>query len=406
MKIDKNWSLNKEIYAIADLNDEYIALVVAVYQDSQFYIVFNERRVLPKSTEVENDLKFLTEKGKLLEKLVKKAQTSLNLKISEVSYNLPVDQIKITPQSHFYQFQKPVIFTPQILKETNNKFLKSYEKDNEYQNFLFRINQYGLLDERKLLTKPPYGQVVGSIKISGHLYQVKWKQLYRYLQIFKTAKVKQFRPIMLPYAIHVNLNFLEKTKNSILVWWNKNNCQIFVFTNKVLTQCLTLPKGLKEPIDKISEKINQDRTETENYLYNLLNLNDKTILDQFKLFTHLEKKELQEIRKNIFQIITNFIENTVKEIEFIIEEKLKLVYQKNTIFVFGQMTEISGLEEYLKKLETKSEWKIHNNTFIGLKDGNDLFLIGNAYYQHLQKKLLYNQDKETQKEDMNLSFSS
>lgn len=402
MKINKDWVLNKEVYSVTSLNDRYVALIVAVYQDSQFYIVFNERKPL-LIDQKEDNLQTLVKKGKLLTQLIKSAEKNLNFKIKEVSYNLPVDEIKIATHSHFYQFRQPTVLTPNILKEVNNKFLKNYEKDNDYQNFLFRVNQYSLLDQKEIWTKPPYGKTVGSIKIAGHLYQVKWKQLYQYLQIFKTARVKQFRPIMLPYAIHVNLNFLEKTKNSILVWWNNEDCQIFVFIDKVFVQCLTLKKGIKEPINQISEEINQDQIQTENYLHNLLSLNNETVLDEFKSVVNLEKKALQQVRKNIFQTMTTYIENTVREIEFIIEEKLKLVYQENTVFVLGKITDISGIEQYLAKLETKYNWKVHGNNFIGLKDSDDLFLIGNAYYQHLQKKLLYNRRMEDESEGINVN---
>ena len=402
MKINKDWVLDKEIYAISDLNDQYIALIVTIYQDSQFYIIFNQRKYLPVSKKSKG-LDLLIKKGKLLRELVKEAEKELNFKIQKISYNLPVDKIKIVPHSHFYQFRQPTILTPKKLKEVNNKFLKDYEKDSDYQNFLFRINQYGLLDEKEVWQKPPYGRVVGSIKIAGHLYQVEWKQLYQYLQIFKTARIKQFRPIILPYAVHVNLNFMEKTKNSILVWWNNENCQVFVFTDKVFVKSLTLKKGIKEPITQISEKMHQDPAETESYLHNLLSLNSQSVFDQFKLFTNLEKKELQQVRKNIFQTMTSFIEATIREIEFVIEEKLQLVHQQNAIFVFGEITKISGIEDYLTKLETKYDWKIHNHNFIGLKDSSDLFLIGNAYYQHLQKKLLYNQ--KTIVNDQNISAS-
>ena len=99
--------------------------------------------------------------------------------------------------------------------------------------------------------------------------------------------------------------------------------------------------------------MHQDPAETESYLHNLLSLNSQSVFDQFKLFTNLEKKELQQVRKNIFQTMTSFIEATIREIEFVIEEKLQLVHQQNAIFVFGEITKISGIEDYLTKLETK-----------------------------------------------------
>ena len=149
MKINKDWVLDKEIYAISDLNDQYIALIVTIYQDSQFYIIFNQRKYLPVSKKSKG-LDLLIKKGKLLRELVKEAEKELNFKIQKISYNLPVDKIKIVPHSHFYQFRQPTILTPKKLKEVNNKFLKDYEKDSDYQNFLFRINQYGLLDEKEV----------------------------------------------------------------------------------------------------------------------------------------------------------------------------------------------------------------------------------------------------------------
>lgn len=112
-------------------------------------------------------------KGQLLQKLVAKAKHELNLDITNISYNLSVDQIQIIPHTYYYQFPKPTVLTPAKLKEVNTKFLKDYDQNSEYQNFLFRINRYSLLDQKEMTSKPPYGKVVGSIKVSGYLYQVK-----------------------------------------------------------------------------------------------------------------------------------------------------------------------------------------------------------------------------------------
>lgn len=84
-----------------------------------------------------------------------------------------------------------------------------------------------------------------------------------------------------------------------------------------------------------------------------MNLNDDRIFEQFKLINSLEEQGLQRVRKSIAQTMFNFIAQTIKEIEFIVEEKFKLISETNTIFVLGEITAISGFEQYLKTITTK-----------------------------------------------------
>ena len=393
MENEKTWYLTKEVYPIVGIEDKYITLLITVYQDSQFHIVFNQRRYFPSNWK-EDDLNKLIKKGEMLKELIVTAETELGFTIKSINYNLPVRGTKIVPYSFFYQFSKPTIFTPAVSKWLNNKFLKDYEKESDYQNVLFHVNEYALLDQKEIWKKPPYGQKISSIKISGYLYLAKWEQLYEFSQIFLTAETVNFQPVLLPHAIHINLNFLQKTANSILVWWKEKECQILVFTNNIFSKYLILKCGkINNLLAKISEELSYDLETIKKYLYNFFNLEDKNKkTNSLKIFNKSEKNKFESQTK-VGEIIKSFIEKAILETELIIDEKLKLINQESKVFVMGDISQISGIDDFLKNLKTSYKWEVYRHTFIGLKDNNDSALIGNAYFQHLQNKLLYNQNQ-------------
>lgn len=378
----------KEIYAVVGFEKKYLSLLVTVYIDSQFYILFNERFYYLEKKYWEEE-KNLSQKGKILAKLIKKAEKHLHLKITSVSYNLPINDLKILPHSYFYQFNKPTILTPEKLAVINKKFLNqdnNFQKD--YQNFLFKINQYILLDQKEILTKPPLNRIISSIKISGYLYQVYWKKIYHYQKIFKKAGLIQNNPILLPYAMHISLFFREKNANLIIVNWNEDEIQIFYFQNKIFTKYLTIAKSLKEFIEEISNEFNYEPEECKNYLFNLFNFHENMLINKLDFFVKNHNPKLEKINKGFYSRVRNFLKKALNEINFVLETKWYVPLSKSNVYLVGKITEISGLEKFVQNLMKNEQWKVSASDFIGTKDQNDIFLIGNAYYSHLQKKLL------------------
>ena len=299
-----------------------------------------------------------------------------------------VKNIKIIPHEYFYKFSEPTLFNERILNNINEEFLKSYQRKKQYQNFLFKINKYILLDQKESFSKPPFQRILSSIKISGFLYQAEWKQIYKYSEIFKITKKQPFRPILLPYAIYINILFSERTKKTVLVMWNEDKIQVFIFEKKIFTHVFEIKKELNLLLNQIINKLNVDKEDIKKYLYNLFNLNEINQNDQkLKFLNDLQGKQLKNIRQTITEKIINYLDKVVDEIQFIIEEKLILNTKDTTIFVFGDVTKISGFNDYIQTIQKKWKWKVQINHFTGLKSSEDAYLIGNAYYHHLQNKL-------------------
>lgn len=383
------WFKNKEIYSITNLTDEYVSLIVAVYQNSQFTIIFNQRLYLDHNLK-SDAFKKLGLKGKLLAQLIQKAQKQLKFTLNNISYNLPIEKLKIVPHEYFYKFPQPTLFNQVSLRMIHDKFLKNYEKEKDYQNFLFKINQYILLDEKLILTKPPFNQTISSIKIKGYLYQIWWKQLYEYMEIFRNAKVKQHKPILLPYAMYINLLFSQRTNNLVLILWNNKQIQLFAFENKIFTQYTTLDEGLDHLIDQISYRLNADRADVKHYLFSLFHFNEKKDKTNQKLnfLIDLQSKQFKQMREEIFSDIEGFFRKIVDKMQILIQEKLFLEQQQTAVFVLGKVTQIGGFNDFIQSINKQNMWKVYDEHFVGLKDYQDLFLIGNAYYQHLQNKVL------------------
>ena len=330
----------KETYAIVDIQDQYLSLIVTFYQNSQFYILFNER-IYHNHNQGSKSFSKIFKQGKIFNNLIKQAEKELKISLKNISYNLPIKNIKIIPHEYFYKFSEPTLFNERILNNINEEFLKSYQRKKQYQNFLFKINKYILLDQKESFSKPPFQRILSSIKISGFLYQAEWKQIYKYSEIFKITKKQPFRPILLPYAIYINILFSERTKKTVLVMWNEDKIQVFIFEKKIFTHVFEIKKELNLLLNQIINKLNVDKEDIKKYLYN----------------------------------------------QFIIEEKLILNTKDTTIFVFGDVTKISGFNDYIQTIQKKWKWKVQINHFTGLKSSEDAYLIGNAYYHHLQNKL-------------------
>ncbi|WHP38856.1 MAG: hypothetical protein QJQ54_02220 [Mollicutes bacterium] len=160
----------QEIYTIADFQHHYLSLLVCVYQNSQFYILFNQREYFVSE---EDSSKFNSRQcRKLLQKLVKKAEKELSIKIVELSYNLPCDQLKIFKHSYIHQFSSSVKIGVPELKKIHQGFLTMSNKDKDYENCLFKITNYHLIDQNKKQKNAPFEEIVESIKVEGYLYQI------------------------------------------------------------------------------------------------------------------------------------------------------------------------------------------------------------------------------------------
>ncbi len=383
----KSNSLNfKEIYAIADFQPQYVSLFICIYQESQFFVIFNER--WPVNFFNDSQKIVIKKCSFLLRQLIKKAEQELNTKIKKVSYNLDSNNIKI--QKHFYihQFSKTVALQQKDMNMVYDGF-KTNLRDDLYQIFLSKITNFHLLDQDKMTAFPPLGEVTKSIKLEGLHYKVHRENIAFYLKIFEQAKITPFRPVLLPYAIFIGLFNSLKVKKSAVIIWNENKWQLYYFVNKVFVKQFFFRKSLSYLIEKIHKKFHYKKEDVRKYLFNFLSINkiEKNIFEALGL----HNKSLLDKHEEIRVLVDQYFAQVFDEMIFLMKDKMGVNVNDVSFNITGDVMKISNLEEYLKKMYPKLNLKINFQNFVGIKDFRDVFLIGNAYYHHLENKLIYNE---------------
>lgn len=383
----KNNFLNKEVFSVVDFQKDYVGLIVCIYEFSQFYILFNEKKY-------NHDLKetiFLNYRKttKFLKILIKKAEEELNFKIKKLFYNIDVNKLIIKKHEYFHVFSKPKKITEQDLEKLNKYFLKNIQKIENKEIIFSKINKYFLIDSNEIFVSIPMDKTINSIKLEGLVYYEDWQILFFYKNVFKKIKIEVLPPLLLPYAIYISLLFTKKNKNVIILNWKETGIQIFKFENRNLVDFLYLKNGINVFFEKIFNKFQYETHDVREYLYQIINLS-KEENKIFDLYFELHDKKIKEIQDNLKFYFKEYVKSVFSEISEKFFQKKENENKDSVFFIVNEITNISGIHEFVQEVLKDFELKKHNPLFIGIKNYKDSFLIGNAYYHHLKNKIIYN----------------
>lgn len=97
-----------------------------------------------------------------------------------------------------------------------------------------------------------------------------------------------------------------------------------------------------------------------------------------RLKTHYEEvvKHCNQFLKKHFRILLKFL-----------HQDWKLINRDFSLLLSGQLTSVNQIQVCFQTLAPKLVIKTLDNNFVGLDEYDDNFLIGNAYYHHLQQKM-------------------
>ncbi len=390
-KIFKTSSKKFHSFAIADFGKDYVKLIVTYYHLSTFYVVFNQK--LSKTTH--GRFWFRSWRGSLLNKLIKQANQELGIVLKNISYNFPTDSIQIKlDYTYYHRFSKPTILRPKHLDLLMRDLLKTaYQtKHTQYLNFSFQPQSYFLPDKQKKFDHLPQNTLISSFNICGILYQIDWRTLADYVDIFRTLKVKPNKPVLLPYAIYVNALLLFKKPQVVIHYWTNNKVTLFYFENHIYLKQTSFNFGLQTLFSQIAQKFDISYEDSASYFFNLIQLG-KHHLSDFEKILLTKKPRLKIHYEAIIDLCVEFFQKSYQTLLNYTTKEWKLDEHKISILLVGKITLVNQIIACLQKVAPHIDLITFNSNFIGLTDYEDNFLIGNAYYEHLQKKI---QDEKSQ----------
>ena len=372
-----------EFFAIADITTEYVKLIVVYYYLSAFYVIFNQRFTKPTKM-----IFWSTSwQGIYLKNLIKKAEQELGITLKTINYNLPTEQLRIkNAHTYYHRFSQPQLLTPQDLNTLTNRILTSKWNRDGYLNFSFHPQTYFQPDKQITTTVPPFDDYIAGLQVKGVLYQINWRILNQYLEVFRFLKHKPDKPVLLPYAIYVNAVLLFKSKTVLILLWTDQSAQLFLFQDHVFVQQHAFDASLQKLFLQLAEKFNISYETATRYFYHTIQLQDTNLSAFDKLILQKEPR-LQRHYQQFVDICTTFLQQKFALIMNFCAKNWQLKPEDTHLLLVGKLTQVSYMRQCLMQQFPQINLKLLINNFVGLNDYRDHFLIGNAYYQHLQKKM-------------------
>lgn len=370
-----------DFFAVAKFGSNEVKLLVAYYHLSTFYVVFNQKLI-------KNDHAFYWFRpwqAVLLNRLIRKANRLLGAPIKFISYNFPVDSIKIRlDYSYYHRFHQPIKLNFTHLNKLMRDVLTSWKHKNKYLNFSFQPQAYYLPDKQERSNQFPANALVTNLQVNGVLYQADWQVLSNYLKIFRWLNAKPIKPVLLPYAIYVGYLLFFQTPKVVILHWEENKISLFYFENHVYLKQKIFSYGFATLFDELAEKFTISREDAENYFYHVIQIRN---LSDFEATLFHRKPRLKTHYEEVVKHCNQFLKKHFRILLKFLHQDWKLINRDFSLLLSGQLTSVNQIQVCFQTLAPKLVIKTLDNNFVGLDEYDDNFLIGNAYYHHLQQKM-------------------
>ncbi len=370
-----------DFFAVAKFGNKEVKLLVAYYHLSTFYVVFNQKLV-------KNDhifYWFRPWQTVLLNRLITNANRLLGLSIKSISYNFPTDSIKIRlDYSYYHRFPRPIKLNFTHLNNIMRDVLSSWKQKDKYLNFSFQPQTYFLPDKQERSEQFPANTLVSNLQVSGVLYQVDWKVLSTYLKIFRFLKAKPTKPVLLPYAIYVGNLLFFPTSKVVILHWEEEKTTLFYFEKHVYLKQKTFPFGFGTLFHDLANKFRISREDAKNYFFHVIQIRN---LSDFEASLFHRKPRLKTHYEDVVNHCNQFLKKHFRLLLKFFHQDWKLTSREFSLLLSGKLTLVNQIQACFQTLAPKLIIKTLDNNFVGLDDYEDNFLIGNAYYHHLQNKI-------------------
>ena len=368
-------------FAVAKFGETAVQLLVAYYYLSTFYVVFNQKLF----KQDQGFYWFRPWQAVLLNRLLKQANRLLGTSIKFVSYNFPTDSIKIRlDYSYYHRFERPLKLNFSHFNTLMRDVLTNWKHKDQYLNFSFHPQTYYLPEKQERTPVFPTNTIVSNLQITGVLYQVEWKVLSKYLNIFRFLNAKPIKPVLFPYAVYVGYLPFFQTSKVVILDWKANTSKLFYFQNHVYLKQKKFASGFEVLFDELAIKFDISREDAENYFFHVIQIRD---LSAFESALFKRKPRLKAHYEDVVKHCNQFLKKHFRIFLKFIHQDWKLLNREFTLLLTGKLTAVNTIKVFFEAIAPKLTIKIFDNHFVGLTTYEDNFLIGNAYYQHLQMKI-------------------
>ena len=380
-------NIHQEVYASLEITDNSLNFIVIHYNNNIFSVLYN--KLLNGKFAIDGKIINVKNTAKQLQVLIKKVNYLIGLEVNKIVLVLPNNDLKIDRYVNTSIFDSEIKISKDNISNLMNSTDDIFIPLNEVICF---IKPYAYIINNNIKTKqlnPPLDKAAKSLTIKSLLYTINKEILYSHKEVLRYSKVHSLSIIPRIYALgwSTGLDYLKT--GLIIIDWNIDSLCINIFVKESLCEFKLLKEfGINKIINKLKYKFQISSEVIIKYLFSILNFNinnsDKLIIYNKILESKLR---LQITMKDLQDEFTIYCTEAMKEINeyisTIFNTKNKLEYN---IICTGEILKISGFKELMKKL-TKYDVKFYIPNIIGMKEVQNVSLIGSIYYQHIINKI-------------------